>query len=239
MKKNKWIRSCLLSLILAAISISESKADNFVSIAYHDIKDTLEGDQYAVRTSDLIEQFEYFKMHGYTPVSLDDILQAGSGKKKLPQKAVLITVDDGLESFYTHFFPLIKAYQFPVVVSLVVSWLEKGGTDLNNISGAQGYKNLKVMTWEQVQEISQSGLVEIASHSYDLHRGILFNPQGNEFAAGSSFEYNRDSGTYEDRKSFRKRIFSDLKKSRDIIKEKTGKAPRVIVWPYGQFNQIG
>ena len=35
------------------------------------------------------------------------------------------------------------------------------------------------LSWAQLREMRASGLVEVASHSHDLHRGIEANPQGN------------------------------------------------------------
>ena len=34
------------------------------------------------------------------------------------------------------------------------------------------------VTWPQVREMVASGLVEVASHSYSLHKGVTSNPQG-------------------------------------------------------------
>ena len=35
------------------------------------------------------------------------------------------------------------------------------------------------LTWDQVRRMQASGLVEVASHSYDLHKTVLINRQGN------------------------------------------------------------
>ena len=51
--------------------------------------------------------------------SVDDLLAARDGRKALPEKAVLLTFDDGYESFYTRVFPILKAFRFPAVLALV------------------------------------------------------------------------------------------------------------------------
>ena len=40
-----------------------------------------------------------------------------------------------------------------------------------------------MLTWAQAREMQQSGLVEFASHSYDLHGTVLGNAQGSQVPA--------------------------------------------------------
>jgi hypothetical protein len=83
--------------------------------------------------------------------------------------------------------------------------------------------------------MAQSGLVEFASHGYDLHRGVRGNPQGNELAAAITRQYTPGEG-YESEDSYRRRVTDDLKKSRDLLASRLGRAPRVMVWPFGRYN---
>ena len=53
----------------------------------------------SVRTSALNEQFAWLKQNGYQPVSVEQILQAQNGGPALPDKAVLLTFDDGYRSY--------------------------------------------------------------------------------------------------------------------------------------------
>ena len=68
-------------------------------IAYHDVRDDVTGDydpdQYAVSTRNLILQFTWLREHGYQPVSLDDVIAAENNGPPLPERAVLLTFDDG------------------------------------------------------------------------------------------------------------------------------------------------
>ncbi len=49
---------------------------------------------------------------------------ARAGRSRLPEKPVLLTFDDGYESFYRLVFPLLKAYQYPAVFAVVTGWLD-------------------------------------------------------------------------------------------------------------------
>lgn len=216
--------------------------DTFQVLCYHDVRDDVledyDPDEMAVSTQQLIAHFAWLKGHGYHPVSIDDILAARDGKKKLPGKAVLITFDDGLKSIYTRVFPVLKLFRYPAVVALVGAWLE-GGKELVVKYGPRDLVYGDFLTGEQIRELNASGLIEFASHSYDLHQGVLANPQGNTLPAPGARIYDPASGTgaYEDDAAYKKRIREDLEKSIAFMKRYTGKAPRVMAWPFGKYNR--
>jgi biofilm PGA synthesis lipoprotein PgaB len=95
------------------------------------------------------------------------------------------------------------------------------------------------MSPEQVREVAGSGLVEIASHSHDLHRDVVYTPQGNSCWAAASRIYDPVEGTYETDDAFSRRLQDDFIRTREALRALTGTAPRTLVWPYGMYNQIG
>jgi biofilm PGA synthesis lipoprotein PgaB len=204
-------------------------------IAYHDVKDSVAGDydpdQFAVSTNNLIAQFTWLRDNGFRPVSIDQIIDAREGLRPLPENAILLTFDDGLISFYTRVFPLLKVFNYPAVVSVVTSWIE---TDhIVNYAGENRGRD-GFVTWKQIQEMQASGLVEIASHSHDLHKGINGNPQNNLQPAAVTRLYDGES--YENEAAYLDRIDADIEMSAATILKNTGRSPRVMVWPYGAFN---
>lgn len=182
----------------------------------------------------LIAHFNWLRDNGYTPVSWQQIKDARAGRGQLPPKPVLLTFDDGYASFYTIIYPILRAYHYPAVYGLVTSWLETPPDGHINYGGIKLPRSAFV-TWEQVREMQQSGLIEMASHTHDMHHGKPGNPGGSQFAA--VFPGNYKDKKYETPSEYRRRIRDDLQKSRDIIKARTGVAPDVLVWPYGQFTQ--
>jgi biofilm PGA synthesis lipoprotein PgaB len=91
-------------------------------------------------------------------------------------------------------------------------------------------------TWEDVRQVARSGLVEIAAHTDGLHEGIPANPQGNTEPAAATYRYDAATHTYETPQAFRQRIADDARRITQKIRQATGKAPRVWVWPYGAAN---
>ena len=206
-------------------------------IGYHEVTDDKDAliPEYSVTTAHFEEQVEYLKKNGFHFISVDQLLKAHAGKATLPAKPVLLTVDDGYENFYQNVYPFVKENKIPVVLAVVGSWLEpKEGQSVH--FGDQKISRDKILTWAQLKEMSKSGYVEIASHSYNLHRGIIGNPQGNSEPAATTRFYDAKTKSYEGDGAYAKRIYDDLKKNNDLIKAHGIPSPRVMVWPYGRYN---
>lgn len=209
-------------------------SNQVLALAYHDIEDS-DPDQtfVSVRTDHLIDHLSWLRENEYQPVSIDQILNASQGKSTLPDKAVLLSFDDGYSSFYTRVFPLLKAYQWPAVLAPVGRWIDTAD-DQPVEYGDEMADRSRFLSWQQIREISQSGLVEIASHTYDLHHGVIGNPQGNEQPATASRIYDSVTQSYESDDAFRRRVGRDVQKITTRLRDVTGKQPRVWVWPYGR-----
>lgn len=234
------------ALVTAALSVcactafSASEPPKLTVLCYHDVVDSMEGaDPDAVTTAEFSSQMMLLKTQGYNVISVQDYLDFKAGKKPLPPKAVMLTFDDGYKSYYTHVFPILRAMNFPSVLAVIGSWEAQTpapGEELRSpVNNAHG-KPLPLITPEQIKELSKSPLVEIASHSFDLHHGVRANTQGSEVPAAAARIYN---GKYESEAEYTERLRKDLAKNSEYLKSLTGVAPRVMVWPYGRFTTQG
>jgi poly-beta-1,6-N-acetyl-D-glucosamine N-deacetylase len=230
------ILSMMTQLCFAA---NHLPVQNFQVISYHDIRDKVDADldreSTALSTKHLARHFAWLQAHGYHAISVDDILNAQAGKKPLPAKAVLLTFDDGYQSVYSRVYPLLKLYNYPAVAALVGSWLQVPMGD-NVQYGDEQVPRSHFLTASQIKEMADSGLVEFVSHSFDLHHGILGNPQGNTMPAATTRQYDKQSNSYENDANYEARLTADLRANNDLIAKLSGKAPRVMVWPYGAHN---
>ena len=219
----------LLTIISIFYSIS-CLGGGLTVITYHDISSTAGDDPYAVSRSDFVAQMDYLAEHGFQPISLAYLDKVKQGEITLPAKPVLLTFDDGLKSYYEFAVPLLKIYNYPSIASIVTGWLD--GNKLPD--EYQG----RLMSWKQLKEVSHSGLVEVMSHTNNLHHGIQSNPQGNKTAASITRQYSPETRSYESEAMFEKRISVDLSMSIDRIKDQLGTAPKAIAWPYGFYNNV-
>ena len=130
------------------------------------------------------EQLDYLKQQGYQTVSLDVFLQENKGKP-LPEKPVIITIDDGFKSTYTVAFPMLKKMGFSATAFICPQYIGSAPA---------------LMTWSQCQEMAAAGF-SIQSHSY-IH-GHLSLPRRGEDAFGYldrvSRELQRSKSKIEDK----------------------------------------
>ncbi|MBN1634922.1 MAG: polysaccharide deacetylase family protein [Deltaproteobacteria bacterium] len=95
------------------------------------------------------EQMAYLKRGGYHILSMNELEQCIQGKAPIPDKGVVITIDDGYLSVYTKAFPILKKYGFPFTVFV-----------FSRSIGAPNY-----MSWEQLKDLQDHGGA-LGAHSY-------------------------------------------------------------------------
>lgn len=244
---SRLVRFCLLfsaALVFFSIPKDHAEAQNKLTVlCYHDViltpAEYVLSDTVPILVQDLANHFDWLKANGYTVVSFSDVVDADKGKKPLPEKAVLLTFDDGYSSFYTTVFPMLKAYGYPAVLALNTGWLETPSGKPVQYSSTIQLPREYFITWEQARTVARSGLVELASHSHGLHKEIRGNREGNLVPHVDNRIYYPDKGRYQTEGEFKAVIQSDFKRSADIIAQRTGFRPRLAVWPYGRYTDLG
>ncbi len=208
----------------AAVSCSTSINNKIplTVIMYHNItkKPTLRG-KYNVYISEFENDLRYLSNNGYTPISVKQLTDYAYNGTPLPDKPVIITFDDGFESFCEYAYPLLEKYGFKAVVNVVGSYAEKytlleeqQNPDCHNLD--YSYLNIN-----EIKKLKESGIVEIGCHTYDMHR-----LEGKRRGAGKN--KNEDEYTYE------KALTDDLEKFNTTM-EKVGKTD-IFAYPYGIYS---
>ena len=139
---------------------SEIAIDDFgiITIMYH----RFEENKYPstnIRINDFKEHIELIKKDGIKFVNPSNFENELNDKKK--ERKVLITIDDGYQSFYDNAWPILKKNKIPFI--LFVSTREVG---------KRGY-----MSWENIREIEKYDFVEIGNHSHSHDYLIDFEDQ--------------------------------------------------------------
>ena len=220
----------LLAVVLwAGFFSGHAAAEGSVSIlCYHDVGTISQlgkaANPWTVTESNLESHFQYLKDNGYTVITVEDYIAFAKGERPAPPKAVLLTFDDGYASFYEKVYPLLKRYNYSAVLSVVVSWLELRAPDEVG----------RLVTWQQLKEMQDSGYVEVASHSYDLHRRGSANPQEDGAIIAENRLFNGKS--YENEAAYRGRLAYDFEQVQKIMNRELGRSARVMVWPYGGYS---
>lgn len=228
-----------LIVLLSASPTLATSADepSLTVISYHEIVDPKAAliPNYAVSPTMFVRHIDWLSNNGFNFVSVDQVIAAMRNERPLPPKAVLLTFDDGYQSVATNAWPMLQMLRIPSVHAVVTSWQE--ATDVVDFDG-KAIPRTAFMSWQQLRAMQASGLVEIASHSHDLHRGVIGNPQGNLLPATTTRLFDSSTREYESEKSFKRRLVTDLRRSASLIGQRTGRKPRVVVWPYGKYNVV-
>lgn len=119
-----------------------------------------------VAPGDFARQMEYLAQHDYRVIRMSDLLEFLQGKRALPKRAVVVTMDDGYKSTYQHAFPVLRRFGFPATVFVYSDY----------IGSREG------LSWKEMQEMVASGLVDIQPHS-KTHSNLGFAQPNEDDAA--------------------------------------------------------
>lgn len=139
-------------------------------IYYHDIVEKNKGFSYQKTEVDKFEeQMKYLSDNGYHTILFEDM------EKPLPEKAVLLTFDDGFRSVYERAVPIMKKYGIKGNIFLPTKYVDEN--------------DFHYMSWEQLREVCESGDFSVAAHTYS-HVDIR-NLSENEFSAETQIPNKR------------------------------------------------
>jgi poly-beta-1,6-N-acetyl-D-glucosamine N-deacetylase PgaB len=165
---------------------------------------------------------------GFNVISLRQLINAMDGKYKLPDNAVVITFDDGIESFYKYAYPLLKKYNMPSVNFIITSRTESYSSSNNDFNP---------LSPGEIKEMYDSGLVDFQSHTHNSHDYVFINPQLKKGSKLAYKIYDKSTNKYESEKDYVNRIKNDLATSREIIYKYVGVYPDILCFPFGQYNK--
>ena len=100
-------------------------------LGYHNFSNTKTVSDMLMRTSEFCQQMQYIRDAGLTVITMQDFLDWLLGERCLPERCVLITIDDGWRSVYTDAYPVLKAYGYPFTLFLYTTYLSGKGQSMN------------------------------------------------------------------------------------------------------------
>ena len=149
-----WLSLTLL-LPSRVILAEQSSA---VALMYHHF-----GDDRYPSTNIKLEQFEqhlhFLETNGFQVLALEAVLDALQSNKSLPDKTIVITMDDAYVSVYQEAYPRLKKRNWPFTVFVSTDYIDKRFSNY--------------MTWEQMREMQQHGASfgnHTRSHNYLIKR---------------------------------------------------------------------
>ena len=208
-------------VLLGAFDVLSGKTDfryrdQVAVLMYHHVHDTDQSS--STITSRLFrDQLTYLQKQGFHFISLREFQSFHEGGA-VPDKAVLVTFDDGYESFYQYAYPILKELDIPAVNFVVTK-------ELADPKAA----SIPALSAEEIREMlgHKQGMFDFQCHSDNLHykdedRAALTNPLGTEGGV-----------------SYAERILSDTKACARKLDELYGKdrATFAYAYPFGIYTK--
>jgi peptidoglycan/xylan/chitin deacetylase (PgdA/CDA1 family) len=112
------------------------------------------------KATEFYNQMEFLsESNEYEVISLASAIELISSSKCIDRNYVVLTFDDGCESFYNIAYPIIKSFGFTVTIYPITGFLGQ-----NAIINSKVYNHLKVMSEEMIKELGENG-VDFGAHT--------------------------------------------------------------------------
>ena len=114
-----------------------------------------------IRADRFEAQLNYLRRH-YQVISLAEFIEARKGNVSLPDRAVVITFDDGYRNFLTSALPRLIARDMRVSVFLITDRIQP--ENQAHVNGWSESDDETFLSWQEIKELQQHG-VEFGSHT--------------------------------------------------------------------------
>ena len=158
----------------------------------------------------------WLKENGYTTITVADLIGFLEGEGTLPEKPILLTIDDGKYSVYKRAMPLLLKYGMKASLSVIGSEIDSA------TESPDGRESLpdSFCTWDEIKAMHDSGAIEIVSHSQNLHKFSQSGRHGADVSEGETAEQYLPIAQ------------TDAKLILGKIEQVTGEAVPALAYPY-------
>lgn len=196
--------------------------DQAVVLMYHHLDP--EKKSSATITPELFKsQLEMLKKEGFNVIPIEELAAFYKEGKKLPPNAVVLTFDDGYESFYTYAYPELKSQGFVATNFVIVSQVGKKN------------EGIPKLDWGQMREMQLEGM-SFYSHTYDSHYYTQIDAAGRQAPVLAAQRYLPELNRVETPEEYRRRIIEDMRKSRLILEQELDKPAIFLAVPFGRYG---
>lgn len=96
-------------------------------------------------------QMHFLKSHRYNVIPLSSLVELIRNNQKIPRKTIVITFDDGYKDNYVYAFPILKKYNLPATIFIIIQEVDRPQNDRLN--------------WQEIQSMQDSRIIDFGSHA--------------------------------------------------------------------------
>jgi peptidoglycan/xylan/chitin deacetylase (PgdA/CDA1 family) len=130
---------------------------------YHEVK-TYKTGKDVITPYEFESDLKYLQSNNYNTITMAQLIDYVDNGTELPENPIILSFDDGYLNNYVYAYPLVKKYDMKMVLSII----GKSTDDFTRIPDDD--LDYSHVTWMQINEMTDSGCVEIQNHSYNLHK---------------------------------------------------------------------
>ena len=198
---------------------------NFVS--EEDIKNGIEFEEYSLSPQSFEEDLIWLRDNGYVTITSEELLTFLKNKEPIPQKAVILSIDDGTWGVYKHAWPLLMKYGMKADFNVIGKQIDDTWDMLHEEGGSREGEAAPYCTWEELIEMEQSGAIHICSHTYGLH------VYDKEERIGMSMKADETAD------AFGEVVRKDYDLIVKCVEGWMGKKPETVAYPYSKRSATG
>ncbi len=184
-------------------------------LMYHQVKNSNLGKD-VISPYEFESDLQYLSDHNYNTITMTQLIDYVYYGETLPENPIILTFDDGYMSTYKNVFPLLKKYEAKIVLSIIGKSTDDFSKVVDNHINAH-------LTWEYLNEMQESGLVEIQNHSYNLHKI-------------SNYRYGCCQMSSEPLCDYEQILAADVMELQDRAQTNLNYTPNTFTYPYGRYN---
>lgn len=160
------LRACLLALTVLVIGLMENRMPSckLPILMYHHFEEVGEG--HTIVSEDRFrEQMTALKEAGYETVTLRQLCDYVSGRAKLPEKPILITMDDGYSSNLEIAAPILE--ELGMCATVFVIGINEG--EEVYVHSGEPFWDLR-FSYEEAKPWVEKGVIDVQCHTFDMHQ---------------------------------------------------------------------
>ncbi len=196
----------------------ETKMPAVPIIMYHSVcnNNRVQSD-YRIAPKLFESDMKYIYDAGYNAIFVGDLVGYVYEGMPLPEKPIIITLDDGYLNNLTEVLPILEKYDMCATVSVVGEFVERAEKE-NDPNPMYAY-----LKWEDIKTLEDSGRIEIGNHTNGMHE--IGERRGCMKISGESIE------------RYDEVLSNDLTKLQNALTEKADLTPIVFTYPFGFVSE--